>query len=41
MREAVEAGEISRSRYASYLRLYEISAKYKDWELAKLSRPGT
>ena len=41
VREAVEAGEISRSRYASYLRLYEISAKYKDWELAKLSRSGT
>ena len=35
VREAVEAVEISRSRYESYLKLYEISAKYKDWELNK------
>ncbi len=30
--QAVEAGEVSRSRYASYLRLYELSAQHKDWE---------
>ena len=29
---AVEEGKIDRSRYASYARLYEISAKHKDWE---------
>ncbi|HBR07775.1 MAG TPA: ribosome small subunit-dependent GTPase A [Clostridiales bacterium] len=29
---AVKAGEISQSRYHSYVRLYEISAQYKDWE---------
>ena len=33
VREAVEAGRISPSRYESYKRLYEISARYKDWEL--------
>ncbi len=32
VREAVEAGQIARSRYASYCRLYEISAQYKEWE---------
>lgn len=41
VREAVEAGVISASRYESYRRLYEISARYKDWELAKLSSEGT
>lgn len=30
--EAVEAGSISRSRYVSYLRLYELSAQHQDWE---------
>ena len=30
---ALEAGKIVPSRYASYLRLYELSAQYKDWEL--------
>ena len=30
--EAVAAGEISRSRYRSYARLYEISAQHKFWE---------
>ena len=29
---AVTAGEISRSRYRSYERLYEISAQHKEWE---------
>ena len=32
VREAVGAGAVSRSRYASYLRLYELSAQHKDWE---------
>ncbi len=31
--EAVAAGQIARSRHASYLRLYEQSAQFKDWEL--------
>ena len=30
--QAVGAGAVSRSRYASYLRLYELSAQHKDWE---------
>lgn len=30
--EAVKAGEISASRYESYTRLYDISARKKDWE---------
>lgn len=29
---AVSSGEISRSRYASYTRLYELSAQHKFWE---------
>ena len=29
---AVEHGEIPESRYASYLRLYELSAQHKEWE---------
>ena len=33
VREAVEAGEISQSRYASYLRLYEQAKNIKEWEL--------
>ncbi|MCC8357606.1 MAG: ribosome small subunit-dependent GTPase A [Oscillospiraceae bacterium] len=33
VREAVEAGQIHRSRYSSYLRLYEESARIKPWEL--------
>ena len=32
VRAAVEAGEVSHSRYESYCRLYEISAQYKEWE---------
>lgn len=32
VRAAVERGEISRSRYESYSRLYQISSQYKDWE---------
>lgn len=32
VRRAVEAGDISPSRYGSYLRLYDISAQYKEWE---------
>ena len=30
--EAVHAGEISESRYRSYIRLYELSAQHKFWE---------
>ena len=30
---AVQEGQISDSRYRSYLRLYELSAQHKDWEL--------
>ena len=33
VREAVERGKIADSRYRSYLRLYELSAQHKDWEL--------
>ena len=33
---AVAAGEISPSRYRSYLRLYEISAQHKFWEYKEL-----
>ena len=33
VRQAVEAGIISQSRYESYLRLYEKSAQIKQWEL--------
>ena len=32
VREAVEQGEISTSRYRSYQRLYELSAQHKFWE---------
>ena len=32
VRDAVESGAVSRSRYESYCRLYEISARYKEWE---------
>ena len=32
VREAVEAGHISKSRYISYKRLYELSAQHKFWE---------
>lgn len=32
VREALENGSISASRYESYCRLYEISAQYKEWE---------
>ena len=32
VREAVEAGHISKSRYRSYQRLYELSAQHKFWE---------
>lgn len=30
---AVERGEISRSRYRSYVRLYELTAQHKAWEI--------
>lgn len=30
--QAVGSGAVSKSRYASYLRLYELSAQHKDWE---------
>jgi len=33
VREAVEAGEIGKTRYDSYLRLYEKSSQIKLWEL--------
>jgi len=33
VRRAVEAGEIERSRYDSYLRLYEKASQIKQWEL--------
>ena len=32
VRAAVQAGEIAESRYRSYIRLYELSAKHKFWE---------
>ncbi len=35
VREALEKGEISQSRYDSYVRLYELSAQHKSWELNK------
>ncbi len=31
--EAVQSGAVSMSRYSSYLRLYEMSAQHKDWEM--------
>ncbi|MBR5094274.1 MAG: ribosome small subunit-dependent GTPase A [Oscillospiraceae bacterium] len=34
IRSAVDAGEISVSRYRSYLRLYELSAQHKPWDKA-------
>ncbi len=33
VREAVNAGQIHPSRYDSYLKLYEKSSQYKEWEL--------
>ena len=33
IREAVDAGILVESRYRSYLRLYEQSSQFKDWEL--------
>ena len=33
VRQAVEAGQIERTRYASYLRLYERAEQIKEWEL--------
>ena len=33
LREAVESGQVERSRYDSYLRLYEKSSQIKLWEL--------
>ena len=33
VRAAVETGEIGQSRYRSYLRLYELSAQLKTWEI--------
>ena len=41
--EAVEAGEIPRSRHESYVRLYEQAKEIKEWERGRFpsSRPGT
>jgi ribosome biogenesis GTPase len=33
VRAAVDAGQICESRYRSYLRLYELSAQHKTWEM--------
>ena len=33
VRRAVEQGRIMESRYQSYLRLYDLSAQHKDWEI--------
>lgn len=33
VRQAVEAGEIEKSRYDSYLRLYEMAMELKEWEM--------
>ena len=30
--EALSQGKISKSRHQSYIRLYDISAQYKEWE---------
>ena len=35
VRSAVEAGEIEKTRYQSYLRLYEKAEQYKPWEIGK------
>ena len=35
VREAVEAGMIARSRYQSYLRLYEQAKELNQWEINK------
>ena len=35
VREALNKGAISQSRYNSYVRLYELSAQHKSWELNK------
>jgi len=35
IREAVQNGQIARSRYDSYLRLYEQAKELKPWELNK------
>lgn len=35
VRDALEKGEISQSRYNSYVRLYELSAQHKSWQLNK------
>lgn len=33
VRQAVESGDIEKSRYDSYLRLYEKSSQFKQWEM--------
>ncbi len=33
VRAAAEEGKLAMSRYRSYLRLYELSAQHKDWEI--------
>ena len=33
VRSAAEEGKLAMSRYRSYLRLYELSAQHKDWEI--------
>ena len=35
LRQAVEDGEISRSRYESYCRMFEEAKGLKEWELKK------
>ena len=32
VREAMDEGKINPSRHESYARLYEVSAKYREWE---------
>ena len=32
-REAVAAGKIEKTRYESYLRLYEQASSHKEWEM--------
>ena len=33
VRKALEEGKIGQSRYSSYVRLYELTAKQKPWEI--------
>ena len=38
VREALRAGKIQKSRYASYLRLYEELKPLRDWQEAKRAK---